>query len=59
MDSFMMMAGVVLFFTARDHLSYYTSKFVDRIGKVFEKSPKMSKYLFDDMIKSSTCNGKD
>jgi len=36
-DSFMMMAGVVLFFTARDHFSYYTSKIIDRVAKAFER----------------------
>lgn len=45
----MMIAGFVLFFAARDHCSYYTSKLLEKATKFFNRfyvSSQDNKYLF-------------
>jgi hypothetical protein len=48
-DNFMMMVGVMLFFSARDHFSYYSNKLVKRVTECFASKGK-KKFLFEDLM---------
>ena len=51
-DSFMMMAGFVLFFAARDHISYYSSKFFEKVHSFFKRPNTSVKRFYFPISKS-------